>query len=203
MSKRFNLSNIPKDFMEKQTKKKYPSKMVKEEKTFVRPYIMETKVIQRLNEFIDTNYQDSTFNLLSTNEHYIFFGLNRSTGIYEYVCYVNPKFSSNGGSPIICEKRMDDGSIVKLTNDEFLNINIRELSILIYNLLLINQQNNKLLHQNFFQYLLDYVFPKILEKSSHINNKNLNDIVGKIKEIADDTPPNNTNNNVALPPRRK
>ena len=32
-------------------------------------------------------------NLLSTNEHYIFFGLNRSTGIYEYVCYVNPKFS--------------------------------------------------------------------------------------------------------------
>ena len=84
-----------------------------------------------------------------------------------------------------------------------MNINIRELSILIYNLLLINQQNNKLLHQNFFQYLLDYVFPKILEKSSHINNKNLNDIVGKIKEIADDTPPNNTNNNVALPPRRK
>ena len=141
-------------------------------------------------------------NLLSANEHYIFFGLNRSTGIYEYVCYVNPKFS-NGGSPIICKKRIDDGNIVELTNEQFLNINIRELSILIYNLLIKHQQNTKLLDTNFLQYLLDYVFPKILEKSSHINNKNLNDIVGKIKEIADDTPPNNTNNNVALPPRRK
>jgi len=138
-------------------------------------------------------------NLLSANEHYIFFGLNRETGIYEYVIYLNPNFSSSG-SPIICKKRMDDGSIVELTHDEFLNINIRELSILIYKLLLINQQNNKLLHQNFFKYLLDHVLPKIFEKYKSVNNHNLRDIVGKIKEILNIQ--NNTNNNTALPQKK-
>jgi hypothetical protein len=140
--------------------------------------------------------------------------LNRETGIYEYVIYLNPKFASNGGSPIMCKKRNDDGSIVELTHDEVLNINIRELSILIYNLLLINQQNNKLLHQYFFKYLLDHVLPKIFEKYKSVNNHNLRDIVGKIKKILNiqnntnnntalPQKKNNTYNNVALPPRRK
>jgi len=149
-----------------------------------------------------------------SSEHYIFFGLNPETDIYEYVIYLNPDFSTNGGSPIICKKRNEDGTIVEIKHEDFLKINIKELSILIYNLLLINQQNNKLLHQNFFQYLLDYVLPKILKRYQSVNNTNLRDIVGKIKQILriknnennnPELPPkkNNENNNVALPPRRK
>lgn len=143
-------------------------------------------------------------NLLSANEHYIFFGLNRETGIYEYVIYLNPDFSRSGGggSPIICKKRNDDGTIVELNHEQVLAINIRELSILIYNLLLKHQQNKKLLHENFFIYLLQFVLPHILEKSKSVNNENLHNIVGKIQEIVDDTPPNNTNN-LALPPKRR
>ena len=142
-------------------------------------------------------------NLLSANEHYIFFGLNRETGIYEYVIYLNPDFSSSGGgSPIICKKRNDDGTIVEIKHENVLDINIRELSILIYNLLLKHQQNKKLLHENFFIYLFGFVLPHILEKSKSVNNENLHYIVGKIKKIVDDTPPNNTNN-LALPPKRR
>jgi len=132
----------------------------------------------------------------------IFFGLNRETGIYEYVIYLNPDFSrSGGGSPIMCKKRNDDGTIVELSHEQFLDINIRELSILIYNLLIKHQQNKKLLHENFFIYLLNFVLPLILEKYKKVNNENLHNIVGKIQEIVSDTPPNNTNN-LELPPKR-
>ncbi len=85
------------------------------------------------------------------NEHYIFFGFNPDTGIYEYVIYVNQDFGqlNTTSSPIICKKRNDDGTIVELKHHEFLNINVKELSILFYHLLLINQQNNKLLDKKF------------------------------------------------------
>ena len=139
----------------------------------------------------------------SHDEHYVFFGLNSDTGIYEYVMYVNPDFAGyklNPGLPIICKKREGDGTIIDVTPENFLNINIRELSILIYNLLLRHQQNNILLDQTFFKYLLDFVFPKILEKSSTVNNKNLNDIIDKIKNILKNQN-NNANNNVKLPKR--
>jgi hypothetical protein len=140
-----------------------------------------------------------------------FFGYNPETSIYKYVCYVNPDFSDfnpNSGSPIMC-KQKDDGTIVVLTHEQFLNINIRELSILIYNLLLRHQENNLSLDQIFFKYLLDFVLPKILEKYKSVNNKNLHDIVGKIKKIL--RIPNNTNNSefptrnndTTLPPRRR
>ena len=144
-------------------------------------------------------------------EHYIFFGLNQETGIYEYVIYLNPDFSSSGGSPIICKKRNDDGTIVELNHEKFLDINIRELSILIYNLLLKHQQNDKLLHENFFIYLLQFVLPSILKKSNSVNNKNLKDIIGKIKEkkkeifgnrFGNHILPNN-NSEPALPPKRR
>jgi hypothetical protein len=117
------------------------------------------------------------------NEHYIFFGLNRETGIYEYVIYLNPDFSRSGGSPIICKKRNDDGTIVELSHEQFLDINIRELSILIYNLLLKNQQNRKLLHENFFRYLLDHVLPNIIEKSNSITTIFKKSIVFSNKNI--------------------
>jgi len=145
----------------------------------------------------------STVNsLLGKDNHYIFFGYNPETGIYEYVCYVNQDFSDskpNSGLPITCKQRKDDGTIVDLTHEQFLNINIRELSILIYNLLLRRQ----LLDQTFFKYLLDFVLPKILEKYKSVNNKNLHDIVDKIKKFIDI--PNNANNanNVKLPKRRE
>ena len=139
----------------------------------------------------------------SHDEHYVFFGFNKKSGIYEYVMYVNPDFAGyklNPGLPIICKKREGDGTIIDVTPENFLNINIRELSILIYNLLLRNQQNNILLDETFFKYLLDFVFPKILEKSSTVNNKNLNDIIDKIKNILKNQN-NNANNNVKLPKR--
>ena len=139
----------------------------------------------------------------SHDEHYVFFGFNKKSGIYEYVMYVNPDFAGyklNPGLPIICKKIEGGGTIIDVTPENFLNINIRELSILIYNLLLRNQQNNILLDETFFKYLLDFVFPKILEKSSTVNNKNLNDIIDKIKNILK-KPNNNANNNIKLPIR--
>lgn len=150
----------------------------------------------------------SFFGKFFDDEHYIFFGLNQETGIYEYVIYLNPDFSPSGSSPIICKKRNDDGTIVELNHEKFLDINIRELSILIYNLLLKHQQNDKLLHENFFIYLLQFVLPSILKKSNSVNNKNLKDIIGKIKEKKKEIfgnhilPNNNNNNEPALPPRR-
>ena len=119
--------------------------------------------------------------------------------------YVNPDFAGyklNHGLPIICKKREGDRTIVDVTPEDFLNINIRELSILIYNLLLINEKNNKLLDQTFFKYLLDFVFPKILKKYKSINNKNLPNIVGKIKDILS-IPKNNNNNDPKLSSKRK
>ena len=147
----------------------------------------------------------SLFNKLfkSHDEHYVFFGFNKKSGIYEYVMYVNPDFAGyklNPGLPIICKKREGDGTIIDVTPEQFLNINIKELSILIYNLLLRHQQNNILLDETFFKYLLDFVFPNILKKSSTVNNKNLNDIIDKIKNILK-KPNNNANNNIKLPIR--
>ena len=122
---------------------------------------------------------------LRRSDNYIFFGYNPETGIYEYVCYVNQDFSdskSNSGSPITCEKRNDDGTIVKLNHEQFLNIDIRELSILLYNLLLIDNKNKNLIDKKFFMYLLDYgPFKKILDHEIH--NKNHMDIVNKIKTM--------------------
>jgi hypothetical protein len=144
--------------------------------------------------------------LKSKDEHYVFFGFNPQNDIYEYVMYVNPDFAGyklNPGLPIICKKREDNGTIIDVTPEQFLNINIKELSILIYNLLLRNQQNNILLDQTFFKYLLDFVFPKILEKSSTVNNKNLDDIIVKIKNILknqkNNANNNANNNNIKLP----
>ena len=141
-------------------------------------------------------------NLLSANEHYIFFGFDPETSIYEYVCYVNQDFGafSITSSPIICKKREKNGTIVDIPHHQFLDINIKELSILVYHLLLIHQKSNKLLDQTFFKYLLDFVLPKILDTYKTVNNENLRDIVGKIKKIIGI--PNNTNN-LSLPPRRR
>ncbi len=150
------------------------------------------------------------FGKLFSDEHYIFFGYNPETRIYEYVIYVNPDFAGyklNSGSPIIC-KQNNDGTIVDLTHEQVLNINIRELSILIYNLLLSHQEHNLSLDQTFFKYLLDFVLPKIFEKYKSVNNKNLHDIVGKIIKIL--RIPNNKNNSnlptrnndTMFPPRR-
>jgi hypothetical protein len=141
------------------------------------------------------------FGKLFSDEHYIFFGYNPETRIYEYVCYVNPDFAGyklNSGSPIIC-KQKDDERIVDLTHEQFLNINIKELSILIYNLLII-PRNSLSLDQTFFRYLLDFVLPHILKKYKSVNNENLHDIVGKIKEILGIS---NNSNNTTLPPRIK
>ena len=124
--------------------------------------------------------------------------------------YVNPDFAGyklNAGLPIICKKREDNGTIIDVTPEQFLNINIKELSILIYNLLLKHQQNDKLLHENFFIYLLQFVLPSILKKLNSVNNKNLKDIIDKIKDkkkeifgnrFGNHILPNNTNNNPEL-----
>jgi hypothetical protein len=144
------------------------------------------------------------FGKLFSDEHYIFFGYNPETRIYEYVCYVNPDFAGyklNAGLPIICKKREDNGTIIDVTHEQFLNINIKELSILIYNLLII-PRNSLSLDQTFFRYLLDFVLPDILKKYKRANNENLHDIVGKIKEILRIPNKSNNSNNATLPPRR-
>ena len=148
----------------------------------------------------------SFFGKLFDDEQYIFFGLNQKTGIYEYVIYVNKDLSqlSISGTPIICKKRKDDGTIVELTHHEFLNINVKELSILVYHLLLIRKKNNDFIDEKFFIYLYQFVIPIILH--AEIHNKNNISIVHKIKEILKIK--NNTNNannanNATLPPRRR
>jgi len=139
----------------------------------------------------------------STDKLYIFFGLNRETNIYKYVIYLNPKFSkiSGVGSPIICKERKEDGTIYKLEHFDFLNINVKELSILVYHLLIINQENNGLLDKIFLEYLNRFVLPRII--SSDVHNNNYKYIVGEIKEIVGIPIPNNNNNNPQLPQRRK
>lgn len=135
---------------------------------------------------------------LSDDEHYIFFGFDPKTGIYEYVWYVNPDFAGyklNAGSPIICKKRKEDGTIVELRHEDFLNINIKELSFLFYQLILIYQKNEIKLNEIFRKYLEDYVLPHILKKYKTVNNKILHDIVGKIKEIIPRKNNGNNNNN--------
>ena len=136
--------------------------------------------------------------LFGANEHYIFFGLNRETNIYKYVIYLNPDFSkiSGVGTPIICKERKEDGTIYKLEHFEFLNINVKELSILVYHLLIINQENSKLLDKIFLEYLNQFVLPIII--SSDVHNNNYKYIVGEIKKMCH-FPPNNNNSN--LPPR--
>lgn len=146
----------------------------------------------------------SFFSKLFDDEQYIFFGLNPKTGIYEYVIYVNQDFSqlSTTGSPIICKKRKDDGTIANVTHDEFLDINIKELSILVYHLLLICKKNKDYIDKIFFRYLSQFVIPRIL--NTEIHNNNFQDIVGKIKDILGiTTNTNNTNNtnNPELPKR--
>jgi len=143
----------------------------------------------------------SLLNFFNPNEHYIFFGINPDTGIYEYVIYVNKDFSqlNTSGTPIICKKREEDGTIVELTHHDFLNINVKELSILVYHLLLIRKKNNDFIDEKFFIYLYQFVIPIILH--AEIHNKNYIDIVDKIKKILPKRN-NNVNNNPALPPRR-
>ena len=145
-----------------------------------------------------------------SDEHYIFFGLNPITGIYEYVCYVNQDFGqlSTTGSPIICKKRDENGRIVDITHHHFLEINVQELSILVYRLLLIREKNKDFLNEEFFTYLSQFVIPIIL--NTEIHNKNYMYIVGTIKRILripnnTNNPeiPNRINNDPALPPRRK
>ena len=144
--------------------------------------------------------------LKSKDEHYIFFGLNPRTGIYEYVCYVNQDFSqlNTTGSPIICKKREENGRIVELTHHQFLEIDIQELSILVYNILLIRKKNKDFLNEEFFRYLLDFVLPIIL--NTEIHNENYMYIVGEIRKILPNPDlserNNNVNNNPVLPRRR-
>lgn len=138
---------------------------------------------------------------LFDDEQYIFFGLNQKTGIYEYVIYVNQDFSqlSTTGSPIICKRREKDGTIVELTHHQFLEIDVQELSILVYRLLLIRKKNKDFLDKEFFRYLSPFVIPIILD--TEIHNKNYMYIVGEIKKILPKRN-NNVNNDPALPPRR-
>ncbi len=66
MSKRFNLSNIPEEFMEKEPKKY--RKISVEKKISTNPYILENKIIKKLNSFIDSNYKEKSFDSLSKEE---------------------------------------------------------------------------------------------------------------------------------------
>lgn len=136
-----------------------------------------------------------------SDEHYIFFGFNPKTGIYEYVIYVNQGFSqlNTTGSPIICTRRKNDGTIVELTHHQFLEIDVQELSILVYRLLLIRKKNNDFLDEEFFRYLSQFVIHKIL--NTEIHNNNYMYIVDEIKKFLPKRN-NNVNNDPVLPPRR-
>ena len=142
----------------------------------------------------------------SSDEHYIFFGYDPDKDTYKYVCYVNQNFSEsnpNSGSPITCEKRNDDGEIVKLTHAEFLDINIKELSILVYHLILRYKENPKFIDKKFHEYISMFILPKILEKSKTVNNKNLSDIVNEIKKMIGIKNKNQNKNVNELPKRIK
>ena len=119
----------------------------------------------------------------ASDEHYIFFGFNPETGIYEYVIYVNQDFGqlSTTGSLIICKKRDENGRIVDITHHHFLKINVQELSILVYRLLLIREKNKDFLNEEFFTYLSQFVIPIIF--NTEIHNKNYMDIIRKIKTM--------------------
>ena len=167
----------------------------------IKPIKIMVKKKSKFNEF-----RKKLHNFLkSKDEHYIFFGLNPETGIYEYVCYVNQDFGqlNTTGSPIICKRREEDGTIVELSHHEFINIDIKELSILVYHVLLIRKKNKDFLNEIFFEYLSQFVIPRILH--TEIHNKNYMYIVGEIKKILPSQLhiPNNTNNNPELPPRRR
>ena len=121
--------------------------------------------------------------------------------------YVNQDFSqlNTTGSPIICKKREENGRIVELTHHQFLEIDVQELSILVYRLLLILKKNEDFLNEKFFTYLSQFVIPIILD--TEIHNTNYTYIVDKIKKFLrnPELPKrnNNVNNDPALPPRRK
>lgn len=144
------------------------------------------------------------FGKLFDDEHYIFFGFDPKKGIYKYVMCVNKKFSdsnSRSGAPITCMKRNDDGKIDTLTHKQFLDIDIKELSILFYHLLLIYKKNEIKLVRTFYDYFMEFVKDKIIEKNKDdVNNKNLNYIFNIIKQILNYN--NNNNNNPELPSRR-
>ena len=162
-------------------------------------------MVKKKSKFNDFRKKLPNF-LKSKDEHYIFFGLNPRTGIYEYVIYVNQGFSqlNTTGSPIICKRREKDGTIVNVTHVQFIHINIKELSILVYHILLIRKKNKDFLNEEFFRYLSQFVIPIILD--TEIHNTNYTYIVDKIKKFLrnPELPKrnNNVNNDPALPPRR-
>lgn len=139
--------------------------------------------------------------LKSKDEHYVFFGFNPQNGIYEYVMYVNQDLGqlNTTGSPIICKKREENRRIVELTHQQFLEIDVNELSILFYHLLLISKKNKDFINEKFFEYLFQFVIPIIL--GAEVHNNNYKYIVGEIKKML--RFPNNANNNNLELPKRK
>lgn len=96
-----------------------------------------------------------------TNEPYIFFGYNDKTGKYRYVLH-NKTGIFTSKYPIKCNKLEDNGDIVELTHEQFLEIEIDQLIILFYHLLLIRKSNHKFMDK-LFNYLNDYVIKRILQ----------------------------------------
>lgn len=139
--------------------------------------------------------------LKSKDEHYVFFGFNPQNSIYKYVMYVNQDFGqlNTTGSPIICKKREENERIVELTHPQFLEIDVKELSILFYHLLLIRNKNKNFIDKKFFDYLYQFVRPIIISADFHNNNYKY--IVGEIIKML--RFPNNTNTNPELPKRTR
>ena len=96
-----------------------------------------------------------------TNEPYIFFGYNDKTGKYRYVLH-NKSGIFTSKYPIKCNKLEDNEDIVELTHEQFLDIEIDQLIILFYHLLLIRKSKHEFMDK-LFNYLNDYVIKRILQ----------------------------------------
>jgi hypothetical protein len=113
-----------------------------------------------------------------TKEPYIFFGYNNYTRKYRYVLH-NKLEIFTSKYRIKCNKLEDNGDIVELTHEQFLEIEIDQLIILFYHLLLIRKSNHKFMDK-LFNYLNDYVIKRILQNHrSNIYTK----LVSKISNM--------------------
>ena len=115
------------------------------------------------------------------SEPYFFFGYNNRLKTYKYVCYNNLDPFTKESEPIICKQLVsynnNSSEIVKLSHDDFLNIEIKDLVILCYYFLKIHKENPKFM-KRLYKYLQEFVFGKVC--STRINNQMYRGMVNNI-----------------------
>ena len=155
---------------------------------------MNTKNTFELQEMNNLKYKNRVkpikiMRQKGTEEKFIFFGYNPELDKYKYVCNNNSRLSNNYIiKPIIFHKlKMDENnknSIVELSGEEIMNIEIEELIILFYQFLLIRKENPKYM-KILYKYLCDFVLPRIndLHFSNNEHHKIYKELVERINQM--------------------